>query len=202
MELKWRQLPLHCSLLPFPLYLPLSPLSRSKRYTLTFCTDTHWHSCTLMVYQTLWRALGCVFPSVPLSTEVTGVSKGKIELAQAYPRLTFAFVAWDSHSNAPEKARLAGGGGWKEHWSGLIIDWGHSPNSVRTNKQEMPIGQNKTIPGQISQWFSCVMWILSELGTVIALLCWMIHHIAKLNLWDRPFFSQRAILKTHFLNRF
>ena len=141
-----------------------------------------------MVYQTLWRPLRCVFPSVPLSTEVTGVSKGKIELAQAYPGLTFAFVAWNSHSNAPEKARLAGwlagvGGISRTLWNGLIIDWGHSPNSVWTNKQEMPIGQNKTIPGQISQWFSCVMWILSKLGTVIALLCWMIRHIVKLYLW-------------------
>ena len=85
-----------------------------------------------MVYQTLWRALGFVFPSVPLSTEVRGVWKGKIELAQAYPGLTPAFVAWDTHSNAPEKARLAlwlaGGGGWKGISRTLKSLRGYSPN--------------------------------------------------------------------------
>ena len=45
-----------------------------------------------MLFQTPSRALRSVFPSVPLSTEVTGDSKGKIELAQAYRGLTFAFV--------------------------------------------------------------------------------------------------------------
>ena len=37
-----------------------------------------------------------------------------------------------------------------------------------------------------SDGFSCVMWILSELGTVIALVCWMICHIAKWKMWDPP----------------
>ena len=91
---------------------------------------------------------------MPLSTEVTGVSKGKIELAQPYRGLACALL----DSNAPEKASLSGAGWWmkrgfQEHWNGPIIHWGHSPNSVWTNKQEVQIGQNKTIPDQISQRF-------------------------------------------------
>ena len=45
---------------------------------------------------------------MPLSTEVTGVSKGKIELAQPYRGLACALL----DSNAPEKASLSGAGWW------------------------------------------------------------------------------------------
>ena len=79
------------------------------------------------------------FPVCLCQRKSQGSQRGKLSqlsLIEVSPLLLL-------HSNAPEKASLSGAGWWmkrgfQEHWNGPIIHWGHSPNSVWTNKGRHP----------------------------------------------------------------